>query len=68
MTKKKMTYENAFAELQEILESLQSQDIGLDDLAKNLQRAKELIEFCRTRLRAVEEDLDELFDEEEEEN
>jgi exodeoxyribonuclease VII small subunit len=65
MASKKMTYESAYAELQEILISIQQEEISLDDLAKQLKRAKELIEFCKEKLHAVEEELDDLFEEEE---
>ena len=65
MAAKKLTYESAYAELQEILVSIQQEEINLDSLAKQLKRAKELIEFCKEKLHAVEEELDDLFDEEE---
>ena len=64
MSKKKMTYEAAYAELQQILATLQQQEVGLDDLARHLTRARELITYCRERLRAVEEDLEDIFEEE----
>ena len=64
MTKKKLTYEAAYEELEQILQALQEEDIGLDSMAKSLSRAKELIEFCREKLHAVEEELENLYDEE----
>lgn len=65
MASKKLTYEAAYAELQEILVSVQQEEINLDALAKKLKRAKELIEFCKKKLHAVEEELDEIFEEDE---
>lgn len=65
MTKKKLTYEQASEELQDILEKLQEDEVGLDSLANYLIRAKELIEFCRNKLRAVEDELEGIFDEDE---
>ena len=48
---KKMTYDTAYAELNNILISLQSDETGLDDLSEKLKRAAELSEFCKSKLR-----------------
>ena len=64
MSRKKLTYEQASNELQQILTALQGENIGLDDLARHLKRARELVEFCRHRLRDIEHDLEDLFEEE----
>ncbi len=66
MTKKKQTYETAYAELQNILEAIQTKEVSLDSLAAQLKRAKELIQFCKEKLHAVEAELEDVFDEEDE--
>ena len=66
MARKKLTYESAYEELQEILANVQNDEVPLDTLATQLKRAKELIAFCKEKLRAVEEDLDEILEEDEE--
>lgn len=58
-----MTYESALEELQGITQNLQEGKIGIDELAMQLQRAAELIRFCREKLRNVEKDIDGLFEE-----
>ncbi len=65
MTKKKQTYESAYAELQKILEAIQTKEVSLDALAAQLKRAKELILFCKEKLRAVESELEDVFDDDE---
>ncbi|MFN8337578.1 MAG: exodeoxyribonuclease VII small subunit [Saprospiraceae bacterium] len=57
---KKMTYDTAFAELNKILVALQSDETGLDDLSEKLKRAAELAEFCKTKLRSIEDDLEKI--------
>ena len=57
------TYESALEELQRITQNLQEGKIGIDELAAQLQRAAELIRFCREKLRNVEKDIDGLFEE-----
>ena len=66
MARKKLTYESAYEELQEILANVQNDEVPLDTLATQLKRAKELIAFCKEKLRAVEEDLDEILEDEDE--
>ncbi|MBK8967919.1 MAG: exodeoxyribonuclease VII small subunit [Saprospiraceae bacterium] len=53
--KEPMTYESAYAELQQIVADLQSESIGIDVMAGKIARAQELIEFCRNKLRETEE-------------
>lgn len=53
--KEPMTYESAYAELQQIVGDLQSAAIGIDALAEKIARAQELIGFCRDKLRETEE-------------
>lgn len=57
---KKMTYTSAYAELNKILTELQSEESGLDELSDNLKRAIELSEFCKSKLRSIEEDIEKI--------
>lgn len=52
-----LTYDAAQAELQQIVAELQSDTISMDELAAKIERARELIRFCRERLREVEKRL-----------
>lgn len=60
-----MTYEAAMRELQEIVDALQENSLGIDDLSGRLKRAAELIAFCREKLRATEEEVQGLFNDQE---
>ncbi|RMG84815.1 MAG: exodeoxyribonuclease VII small subunit [Bacteroidetes bacterium] len=55
--KKKLTYDLALKELQEIVAEIQSETVGVDDLLKRVKRASELIQFCKETLRKTEEAL-----------
>ena len=58
MTKKKMTYAEATAEIEQILARLRSdQTANVDTLAADVKRATELITYCRERLYNVEADV-----------
>lgn len=52
-----LTYEQALAELEQLLEALQSQSISIDDLATQSLRANELLAFCREKLHQIEADI-----------
>lgn len=54
------TYESAYAELQQIVQALQREAVGIDELAEKIARAQELIRFCRDRLRMTEEAVGKL--------
>lgn len=62
---KKLTYEAALKELQEIVDALQENTMGIDELSAQMQRAAELIGFCREKLRRTEEEIQGLFEEDE---
>ena len=56
-----ISYSGAMAEIEKILSSLQSSDCDVETLAKRVERASELIDLCRKRLRKAEADVDKLF-------
>ena len=56
----KLTYQSAYAELQHIMQEVQSEAVGIDDLTAKIARASELIKFCRERLRMTEEEVKSL--------
>lgn len=60
--KSKPNYEAALKELQDIVSSLQEDAIGMDDLSEKVNRAAELLKFCREKLRETEEKVQGLFD------
>jgi exodeoxyribonuclease VII small subunit len=47
-------YAAALAELQKILDALEAPDVDVDVLAAHVDRAAELLRFCRERLVATE--------------
>lgn len=53
----KFNYEKAKAELEEILEALESGETGIDQLAKHVKRAGELIRQCREKLKQTDQEL-----------
>ena len=56
----KTSYDKAYKELLEILDLIESQNVGIDDLNKKLKRAADLILFCKKRLRDTEDTINSL--------
>ncbi|MBK6996902.1 MAG: exodeoxyribonuclease VII small subunit [Lewinellaceae bacterium] len=49
------TYQTAWTELQKIVNDLQGGSVGIDELTDKIERAAELVRFCRERLRSTED-------------
>ncbi|HAP29771.1 MAG: exodeoxyribonuclease VII small subunit [Muribaculaceae bacterium] len=54
---KEMSYNEAVAELEQILRTMQGDQCDIDRLATLTRRATELIAECRARLTATDEEL-----------
>lgn len=55
------TYEDAFAELQQIVGNIESGEINVDELSEKVTRASELIAVCKAKLTATEEEVEQLL-------
>jgi exodeoxyribonuclease VII small subunit len=53
-------YADAMAELYEILDELEADDLDVDVLAERVKRASELIKLCRTRIARAQSDVDKI--------
>ena len=53
-------YATALAELQKILDALEAPDVDVDALTAHVDRAAELLRFCRERLVAAETQVTEI--------
>ena len=55
------SYSLAFEELQRIVSEMERGDVGIDELAVNVKRASELIQYCRNKLKTTELDVAEIL-------
>ena len=58
MSKIKMTYISAITELEEIVKDIESGEIDVDVLTVKVNRASELIKFCKDRLRNTQKEVE----------
>ena len=56
-----LTYETAYAELQQIAAEIENESVSVDVLAEKVKRASELITFCQTKLRSTEQEVNNLI-------
>lgn len=57
-----LTYRKAFEELEKITKAIESEEVPVDDLAKKVKRAAELLEICNARLKATEEEVNRIIE------
>lgn len=61
MSSEDLIYSQALEELRAIHARLSADDVDVDLLLNDVQRASELLEFCRKRITAVGEQLEEVL-------
>ncbi|MGG5506606.1 MULTISPECIES: exodeoxyribonuclease VII small subunit [unclassified Myroides] len=57
----KLTYETAANELDQILTALKNDEVTVDELAEKVERASQLIVFCKKKLTATEEKIEKII-------
>jgi exodeoxyribonuclease VII small subunit len=60
---KELTYSHALAELEDIISSIESEEVDVDALAEKVKRAAVLIRFCREKLKGTGEDVKKVLSE-----
>ena len=63
MAKKDLTYENAFARLEEIRALIESNNLDVDDLSDKLKEASTLLKICKEKLFSVNEETKKILEE-----
>jgi exodeoxyribonuclease VII small subunit len=59
MSSANVKYSSAIKRLEEILESIDRSDIGIDELASSVKEASDLIKTCRSILKTTEQNVQE---------
>ena len=55
-------YEEAVAQLEQIVRKMENDELDIDTLAAELKKAQELIKLCKTKLTSTEEKKKKLLD------
>lgn len=61
MTKKKLTYNEAVSEIEEILQQIENEELDVDDLSAKVTRVSILIKSCKDQLHKTEEEVEKIL-------
>ena len=56
-----LTYEQAYKELAQIAQEIESDTVSVDVLAQKVKLASELISFCQTKLKSTETEVNNII-------
>ena len=59
---KEMKYEEAFAQLQDIVRKMEADEYSIDEIAVQLKTAQQLIKFCKDKLSKTEEEIQKIME------
>lgn len=62
MTKEKISYSEALAEIESILHKIEEGNLDVDDLTKKVSRVTELLKICRDRLYKTETQINQILE------
>jgi exodeoxyribonuclease VII small subunit len=62
-TKKTVTYSEAMAEVEEILEKIENEELDVDDLAEKVKRVSVLLKICKDKLLKTNEQVEQILKE-----
>ena len=61
----KLTYDEAYTSLAALVDEIEDDSIQLDSLAEKIKKANELIVFCETKLREINQAVSNSIDDKE---
>ena len=64
MTKEKISYSEAVAEIESILQKIEGAKLDVDELAEKVKRVTDLLKTCRDKLYNTETQIGEILDKE----
>ena len=63
MATKKLTYKDATAEMEEILQQIENEGLDVDELAEKVKRVSVLLKFCKDKLQKTNKQVEQILNE-----
>ena len=63
MTTKKVSYNEAMAEIEDILEKIENEELDVDNLAEKVKRVSVLLKICKDKLLQTNEEVEKILKE-----
>jgi exodeoxyribonuclease VII small subunit len=61
MAKKELSFSDSMKEVESILSRMEQGEMDIDELSVSVKRASELIKMCQKRLKSTEEEIGNIF-------
>ncbi|MCK5169495.1 MAG: exodeoxyribonuclease VII small subunit [Bacteroidales bacterium] len=62
MAKKDISYNDAVAEIEEILHQIENEELDIDILSEKVKRVSILLKLCKNKLHQTEEEVQKILD------
>lgn len=62
--KKELSFEEAYEQLSKINQQLQDGEIGIDKMSETVKQALDLVQYCKQKLRSIDEQLEQIVSQE----
>lgn len=59
---KEITYKEAIAQLEQIVHKIENEEPDVDELAAMVQKAADLMQFCKKKLKSTEEEINQALE------
>ena len=66
MTSRKISYNEAMTEIEEILEKIENEELDVDELAEKVKRVSVLLKICKDKLHKTNQQVEQVLKEMEE--
>ena len=66
MVTKKLTYNEAISEIEEILDKIENEELDVDELAEKVKRVSSLLKMCKDKLHKTNDQVEQILKEMEE--
>ncbi len=63
MTNKKISYNEAMMEIEEILEKIENEELDVDELAEKVKRVSVLLKICKDKLHKTNQQVEQVLKE-----
>ncbi len=63
MSTKKISYNEAIAEIEEVLEKIENEELDVDELAEKVKRVSVLLKVCKDKLFSTNEQVEQILKE-----
>lgn len=63
MSKKNLSYSEAVARIDEILQQIEAGELDVDELAEKVKQAAELLKLCKAKLFSTEKEVEKILKE-----